>query len=185
MSGGCTYSLTQQQTFKAGLQCSGAAKQQRHQRDCVNALLQRMKQIWRQGGRGARLSDRSRDSTKALHRSTPRADAWLAAARRSGRDRIQAALMYIWTLTLRAYIARSSTYTRSDVCMCNFWTKELKRWDNGGSYGEKKTGLTVFDMNMWTVHVSRYHTLKLHTRLHTSHTGASSRPLLQLKWPST
>lgn len=162
MSEGCTYSLTQQQAFTVGLQCSGEAKQQRHQRDCMNALLQHMKQIWRQGGRRARFSDRFRDSTKALYRELR--EPTLAAAHCSGQDCIQAALMYIWTHTHGAYTARSSTYAHSDVCMYNFWTEELKRWDNGGSYAEKKNWHHCFVFVFlicglrWTVHVSCYHT---------------------------
>lgn len=86
---GSTDSLTQQQAFTVGLQCSGAAKQQRHQRDRVNASIGRMERIWRQGGRGARLGDRGRGASA---RSRPVTQ--LAAAR-PGRARIQALLMYI------------------------------------------------------------------------------------------
>lgn len=190
MSEGCTYSLTQQQAFTVGLQCSGEAKQQRHQRDCMNALLQHMKQIWRQGGRRARFSDRFRDSTKALYRATPRADARSRSLLRTGLQS-GSTHVYLNTHTHGAYTARSSTYAHSDVCMYNFWTEELKRWDNGGSYAEKKNWHHCFVFVFlicglrWTVHVSCYHTLKLHTQAHTSHTGESSRPLLQLRWPST
>lgn len=132
-----------------GLRCSGAAKQQRHQRVCVNALLQRMKLIWRQGGRGARLSDTGRDQ---LCSQQPQEPTHSTAARRSRRDRSQAALMFIWTLTHGAYTARSSTYTHSDMCMYNFWAEELKIWDSRGSYGGKKIlvslGFWVFFFNL-------------------------------------
>lgn len=101
MSEGCKHPLTQQQAFTVGLQCSGAAKQQRHQRDCVNALLQRMKQIWRQGGRGARLSDRGRGSTKDLHRVTPGADSPFRTGSHSGSSHV-----YLNTHTHGAYTAR-------------------------------------------------------------------------------
>lgn len=48
------HSLTQQQALTLGLQCSGAAKQPRHQRDSMNALLQCVKWSWEAGREGGR-----------------------------------------------------------------------------------------------------------------------------------
>lgn len=132
MSEGCKHLLTQQQAFTVGLQCSGAAKQQRHQRDCVNALLQRMKQIWRQGGRGARLSDRGRGSTKDLHRVTPGADSPFRTGSHSGSPHV-----YLNTHT-RCIHSQAAAHIRILKCACGISRLELERLDKGGSYWEKK-----------------------------------------------
>ena len=91
------HSLTQQQALTLGLQCSGAAKQPRHQRDSMNALLQCVKWSW-EAGRDVSVTEAEADESPARSSRKRRHMTQLITAHHPGRDRIHVApssFMYI------------------------------------------------------------------------------------------